>query len=77
MEKKVYCNKCKHLFRGSDFSAFTSLIDLSCHCPNNVKTVDTWLRQRIQSSKPPWNINKNNNCKWFEQKKPKVVYEES
>lgn len=65
-EKKVYCEDCK-------FLVFCVLPDrYYCYHPLNMTdwTKDTWLRPVVERQKadPPWKINANNNCKWFEQK---------
>jgi len=53
---KVYCKNCIW-FNRSWCPPFVE----KCKHPNN--WIDTWL-EKVR--RPPWEINKINNCKWFE-----------
>lgn len=62
--EKIYCINCKYL------NLTTQNIGYKCSYPENVKQNfnDNWLK--IESvykyKKPPFEINKHNNCRWYE-----------
>jgi hypothetical protein len=58
--KKVYCSNCKN------FSA------RECNSPENNKYEHTWLRRRVIKThiKTPRQLNKRNNCRFYEPKRP-------
>jgi len=58
LAEKVYCKKCTW-FRRSWIPPFSE------KCLHLENWVDTWL-ERIR--RRPWDINKNNDCKWFNRK---------
>jgi len=64
-EKKVYCSNCKYL-------RWSVIYDYDCVHPDNKEkhSVDLWLHKKVNytSLSHPKDINKNNDCKWFEEK---------
>lgn len=52
---KVYCTDCKHY----------NSERMECLCSENTVTQSTWLRVEQQSVEHPKELNRNNDCKWF------------
>lgn len=51
-DEKVYCSECRHY------------VESWCKSPDNVVYESNWFsRTRIKDQ--AWNLNKNNDCKWF------------
>ena len=65
MMMKVFCKNCINY---SCFEGTTNHI-IKCKAPKNVK--DTWYMSKAPNFREPREINKNNNCEWFEEKKSK------
>jgi len=61
--EKVYCKGCECL-RGKCSLSFSA----RCKHPHNWKP--TWYKPE---RRPPWEINKDNNCKWFTKKRPWAI----
>ena len=59
---KVYCKECKYLKSLCN----EGLMYYCCH-PENIIVVDSWLGTYNKYKREPSKINKNNDCKWFEQ----------
>jgi hypothetical protein len=59
--QKVYCNECKHLHYCLDTFSFY------CYHPDNYTKKGNWKdRNALIGVKEPSEINKDNDCKWFE-----------
>ena len=58
--EKVYCSECKHL--GLDWFCFARY--------------ETWLSPYDWLPKDPEELNKNNDCKYFEKREPKKTKKE-
>ncbi len=60
---KVFCKYCKWLVNDSGYS---------CFCPKNKIYNDSWYqpaeKNKFYRTRPPQEINKNNDCKWFIEK---------
>jgi len=55
---KVYCNECKYLYH-----------NFYCRYPDNYSKLGNWHDRYTKFGvKEPSEINKDNNCKWFEKK---------
>ena len=58
---KVYCNECKHLHYCLD--------TFYCYHPDNYTKKGNWKdKNALVGVKEPSEINKDNDCKWFERK---------
>lgn len=68
----IYCINCKYI----DDSACNKTYSL-CYSPNNFKEeiINTWYKEVKNEIflNTPANINKNNNCKWFEEKEKEII----
>lgn len=64
MSEKVYCFDCKHLKSENRFKE-TALHN--CRHPENVSVKSSWLYAKTKYQVSPKKINKNNDCKWFEE----------
>lgn len=65
-KRKVYCKNCKNLIE---------LVGMFCGALENIRTwysnelADVWnLCPDIVYDKKPWEINKDNDCKWYQEK---------
>jgi len=58
---KIYCNDCKYYKKRNFYRAS------ECLSPGNYHHVDTYLKRYIKH-RFPFEINIDNNCKWFERK---------
>ena len=65
-QKKVYCNKCRHLVEETD----------DCGHPKNLYQYDTWLIKKMGYMHRPDNMNCRNNCKLYEYTYAPVSVEE-
>jgi hypothetical protein len=67
---KVYCKDCKYLRIDIGYTTeYGPWEKMLCTHPDNVKTKETWYIQKIKHKKSPKRINKNNDCKWHEERK--------
>lgn len=57
---KVYCVNCKYLISDEGY--------LVCDFPKNHGEINEWYKKCEVRKRWPKDINKKNNCKWFEQK---------
>jgi hypothetical protein len=55
---KIFCYTCKHLH-------LDAWNEYRCSSPKNKK--DIWLQPNFEWAERPENINKNNDCSWFEE----------
>ena len=60
MGNKIFCSKC-------DFMKYMEK-EYYCFAPDNMKQVDNWFERDMIPLNHPREINKNNDCKWFENK---------
>ena len=71
--KKVYCKNCKHYYIGKPVylieSNYVSYYGDSCNSPYNLFIIDTYKEQIKNQNKPPFILNKKNNCKLFDEAK--------
>lgn len=69
MENEIYCSKCKYIFRYEINGLF---ISYDCKHPNNITEIEenNWYHKYTSEiyKNIPENINKNNDCKWYEMK---------
>jgi len=61
-EQPVYCSECKHLFQRKELSVRDRLLE--CHATKNV--FNRWLSP-ISRWADPDELNKDNNCSFYEQ----------
>jgi len=66
MEELVYCKKCRWLKEYK--MPYVCYIDRSCNHQDNLKHIPDYFDEKTGSDKHPRIINKNNDCKWFEEK---------
>jgi len=60
----VFCSECKHCER----MKFRDWYKTICISPLNKREVITFYERRFVTTDRPSQINKNNDCKWFERK---------
>ena len=60
---KVYCGKCKYFYK--EYVYPTSII--YCLHPTNARSISTWLDESIVYEMLPEFLNKNNDCKNYEE----------
>ena len=63
---KVYCISCKHFIYTDSFGGIERVY--KCNHPSNKIIESTWLREQEQLKNPPSELNKNNDCKNYEEK---------
>lgn len=76
LPKEIYCKDCKWMYLfGTQGTGILNGNPLGeCHHPNNIDgepSTSTWyikILNRCRKKKPK-ELNKNNNCKWFEEKR--------
>lgn len=61
---KVFCINCKHNWNG-----------IACEHPDNHYEVETYY-SKSTLMKAPSKLNKNNDCKWFEQFVPNLSFKD-
>jgi len=59
MRKKIFCKFCKH-----HGATVQGIVSRECYHPQNV--VDNWFDENFDTRRMAYNINKNNDCRWFE-----------
>jgi hypothetical protein len=70
--KKVYCKNCEYLYI-SEYNncIFRSVTAYTCHAPQNTIEKNTWLKKEVTGYiEKPCELNKNNDCKYFEEPYP-------
>lgn len=78
MEEKVYCNECKWLKEIHTEHAVTKKrsTENQCKAPSNRKAVDSPMGRKEVLERTPEEINKNNDCGWYQASRPKSPKEE-
>lgn len=73
--EEVYCEDCKHLICFPTQIRKVSLKDIDdyfflCRAPENMRTKSNWLNKEIKTKykQRPWELNKDNDCKYYKAK---------
>jgi hypothetical protein len=68
-KEKVYCERCKWLCMPNKWPSYKYVaIELICMHPKNVTFHDTYLKPVKQYVSKPEQLNKYNDCLWYEPK---------
>jgi len=65
---KVYCSNCKYLLEHWLPGKPEAYDVMDCRALLNIRYDDDWYERVIVSKKDPSEINKDNDCEWFEPK---------